>query len=35
MTDKQRLEEQFVSHEAERRVSEKLDASEQIDINVK
>ncbi|TVP62254.1 MAG: DUF2993 domain-containing protein [Nodularia sp. (in: Bacteria)] len=34
MPDNQRLEEQFVSHEAEKRVSEKLDASEQIDIDV-
>ena len=35
MTDNQRLEEQFVSNEAERRVSEKLDAAEQIDVDVK
>ncbi|HYW22199.1 MAG TPA: DUF2993 domain-containing protein [Nodularia sp. (in: cyanobacteria)] len=34
MADNQRLEEQFVSQEAERRVSEKLDAAEQLDINV-
>ncbi|GAX34334.1 LmeA family phospholipid-binding protein [Nodularia sp. NIES-3585] len=34
MPDNQRLEEQFVSHEAERIVFEKLDASEQIDIDV-
>ncbi|MDB9373071.1 DUF2993 domain-containing protein [Nodularia sphaerocarpa] len=34
MTDNQRLEEKFVSHQAERRVSDKLDEAEQIDINV-
>ncbi len=34
MPENQRLEEQFISHQAEQRVSEKLDASEQIDINV-
>ena len=34
MTDNQRLEEQFVSQEVERRVSEKLDASEKIEIDI-
>ncbi|MBE9200361.1 MULTISPECIES: DUF2993 domain-containing protein [unclassified Nodularia (in: cyanobacteria)] len=34
MTNNQPLEAEFVSHEAKRRVSEKLDAAEKIDINV-
>jgi hypothetical protein len=34
MPDKQSLEAKFVSYEAERRVSDKLDASEQIDIDI-
>ncbi len=35
MTENQRLEEQFVSHQAKRSVSEKLDTAEQIDVDVK
>ncbi|MEA5512477.1 DUF2993 domain-containing protein [Nodularia sp. UHCC 0506] len=34
MSENQRLEEQFVSQEAKRRVSEKLDTAEQIDVDV-